>query len=306
MRVAVTGASGMLGRFVVEEVAKDYHVVPLDLVSRPGRPAIVADVLDTNALTQALVGCDAVIHLAAIDQARTAPEHEFFGTNALGSWNVLMVAERLGLRRAVLCSSVAALGLRPEAPPVTLPIPIDHPLRPVTAYGISKQVAETVAAGFVRRGKLQVICLRPALVTFPHQVAEWATVAAEADGALPPSDVPPLADRLLEPLPLTCAYVGPEDAARAFTAALRADVGGFATFYVTAEDTMSGRPTVELLADRLGTRPPVTRPALFSRLSQASPFDLDPTLRGLGWSPHDRWADIVARYSRLASHGAPE
>lgn len=302
MRVAITGASGMLGRFVVEDVAKDHDVVALDLVSCPGHSTILVDVLDLDALTQALAGCDAVIHLAAVDQARNAPEHEFFATNALGSWNILMVAERLGVRRAVLCSSVAALGLRPGAPPLSLPIPVDHPLRPITAYGISKQVAETVAAGFVQRGKLQVVCLRPALVAFPHQVAEWATVAAEADGAPPPRGVPFLAERVLEPLPLTGAYVGPEDAARAFTASLQADVDGLATFYVTAQDTMSGRPTIELLADRLGARPPITRPAVFGRLNQASPFDLDPTLHALGWSPRDRWADVVARYGNLASH----
>lgn len=309
MRVAVTGASGMLGRFVVEEIARDHEIVALDLVPHPSRPSIVVDVLDANALIQGLEGCDAVIHLAAIDQARTASEHQFFETNVLGSWNVLLAAERLGLHRAVLCSSVAALGLRPAAPPVSLPIPVDHPLRPITAYGISKQMAEVVAAGFVRRGKLHVVCLRLALVTFPHQVAEWATVAAEADGAPVPAEILLVADRVLEPLPLTYAYVGPDDAARAFTASLQADVDGFATFYVTAEDTMSSKPTVEIMADRLGARPPITRAALFNGLSQASPFDLEPTLRTLKWSSRERWAGLVGRYGRFVERedgvGAP-
>lgn len=281
----------MLGRFVTAAVADRHEVVPMDVV--PGREAGVTpvDVLDLEGLTRAMKGCEAVIHLAALDQARAAPDGAFFHTNALGTWNVLMTAERLGLERAVICSSVAALGLAPGTPPESLPIPVHHPLRPVSAYGISKQVSEAVAAGFARRGRLKVACLRPALVTFPHQVAGWA---AAADGM--PSSTGPGSRAAPEPLPLTYAYVGPEDAGRAFAAALDAPIAGFTICYVTAADTLSRRPTLDVLAERMAARSPVTHPTLFAAMPGASPFDLEPTHRFLAWRPRDTWADVVARH----------
>ena len=142
------------------------------------------------------------------------------------------------------------------------------------------------------------ICLRPALITFPHQVAEWAVVAAEADGLVPPAGLRPVPERVLEPLPLTCAYVSPDDAGRAFAAALTASLDGMAIAFVTAADTMSARPTMDMIADRLRTSPPLLRAELYAALEEATPYDLDPTAALLGWRPRDRWAAVVDRYGR--------
>ena len=295
MRVAVTGAAGMLGGFVVRALASEHEVVEIDRVPSPGRHVVLLDVLDLDAVRSAIRGCEAVVHLAAIDQARAAPDEEVLTVNVQGTSTVFLAAEAEGVRRVVHCSSVAALGLSSDWPPLSLPVPIDHPLRPVSAYGLSKHAGEVIAAAFARRG-LEVACLRPALITFPHQVAEWAAVAAEADGRAPPPGLRPVPRRVLEPLPLTCAYVSPDDAGRAFAAALRAEFRGPLIAYVTALDTMSARPTADLFADRLRTEPPVTRPELFAALPHATPYDLEPSLRLLGWQPRDSWADVVARY----------
>ena len=240
-----------------------------------------------------MAGCDAVIHLAGLDQVQVSPDHAFFATNAAGSFNVLAAAERLGMTRAVLCSSVAALGLRAGTAPLTLPIPVDFPPCPVSAYGISKLAAEIAAAGIARRGRLTVVCLRPALVIFPHHAAGWARVTAVADGAPPGADLP-MAEAP-EPLPLTRAFVGPEDAARAFVAAVTASVSGMEIFFVTAEDTMTAHPTIATLAATMGAQPEIADAALYGRNPRASPFDLRPTQRRLGWHPRDGWAELIAR-----------
>ncbi len=295
MKVAITGASGMLGRFVARAVAREHDVVALDLAANPDRPSTPVDVGDFEGVKRAMTGCDAVIHLAALDQARPASEQQFFAVNAVGAWNVLLAAEELGMRRAVLCSSVAALGLRVGAPPQSLPIPVDHEKTPVSAYGASKQATELAGECFARRGKLTVTCLRPALVTFPHQIPEWVVVAAEADGLPPPAGAPAVLERVQESLPLTCAWVAPEDAAEAFLAALTADLPPFSAFFVTAADTMSSRATPIMVADRLAANPPITRPALYQTLPQASLYDLEPARAALGWTPKLRWGDMVAR-----------
>ncbi len=296
MRVAVTGASGLLGGFVVAALA-GHDVVALDRVACPAHRTVLVDMLDRAGLAAAMADCEAVIHLAAIDGARTASEDDFYQVNVMGTWNVLATAERLGLRRAVVCSSVAALGLRPGAPPQALPIGIDHPMRPTGAYGLSKQAVETLAAGFAARGRLGIACLRPALIPFPHQMAEWAHVAAEADGQPPPPGVPPVAARVLEPLPLTRAYVGPHDAARAFAAALDARIDGLCRCYLTAADTMSVQPTTAIIAAAFGAQPPLAQPDIFAQAPNATPFDLAPARLALGWQPRDRWPDLVARHA---------
>ena len=288
MRVAVTGSSGQLGRFVMAAVRQQHEAVPIDVVPLDGHDTRLADVLDPGALERAMAGCEAVIHLAAIDAARQATEQAFFETNVMGTWNVLSTAERLGMRLAVLCSSVSALGLRAGLPPDSLPIRVDHPLRPVSAYGLSKQAGETLAAAFGRRGKLPVVVLRPSLVIFPHHAAAWAHAAAEMDGLAAPG---PAVAAAPEAVPLTCSYIGVQDCARAFAAALRLE-GSAGPFYLTADDTMSSRPTREMLADRFGTPSAVTNPALYEADPRASPFDLQPTLAALGWRPQDRWTDI--------------
>jgi UDP-glucose 4-epimerase len=306
VKVAVTGSSGGLGRFVVAELAREHDVVPIDRAPHPAHDTRVVDILDRDGVAAALSGCESAVHLAAIDQAREASEDDFFRTNVLGAWNVLAAAEVLGLRRAVVCSSVAALGLRPEAPPEALPIATDHPLRPVTAYGLSKQASEAIAAGFSRRGRLAVACLRPALITFPHLVPEFARAAAASDGDLEPPGLPPPPVPAAEPLPLTRAWVGPEDCARAFAAALRAETADAAPLFVTADDTLSSRPTAALFRETFGVEPPLARPDLYNAVPEATPFDLEPTRAALGWQPRDRWADVVgqavAEYRRSEAH----
>ena len=96
--------------------------------------------------------------------AVNASEEQFFHTNVQGLWNVLDAAATAGVRRTVVCSSVAAYNISRENPPRSLPVDVDHPLAPVTAYGLSKQVGEVVAKSFAQAGSMQLCCLRPALV----------------------------------------------------------------------------------------------------------------------------------------------
>jgi UDP-glucose 4-epimerase len=282
---------------VVAELQQRRRVIEIDLVAAPDRRTLVADILDLPALTAAFAGADAVVHLAAVDGARTASEEAFIGTNVLGCWNVLKAAEQNGIRKMVLCSSVSAIGLGPGSPPARLPVPVDHPKAPVSAYGISKQAGEMLAEAFVRRGAMDVICLRPCFIMFPHLIAEVAQLTAASDGVAAPAGLVRSGVPMNEPLTPTRSFVSPEDAARAFSAALDTDLPGFSAFFVAGADTCSVRPTCDLAEAVWGVRPPVDDPALYTRLPRGSMFDIGPTRAALGWSPRDRWADILARCS---------
>jgi UDP-glucose 4-epimerase len=293
--VAVTGASGLFGRSVVAEVSRRHRVIPIDLVAGPDGDTRLVDMLDLPALTDAFAGADAVVHLAALDGARTASEEAFISTNTLGCWNALKAAEQNGIRKMVLCSSISAIGLGPDSPPVCLPVPVDHPKIPISAYGISKQAGEVLAEAFVRRGAMDVICLRPCFIMFPHLVAEVAERVAASDGVPPPIGLVRSAVPMNEELTPTRSFVSPQDAARAFAMALDTDLPGFSAFFVAGADTCSSQPTVELVQAVFGANPPVRDPALFARSPRAGVFDIAPTRAALGWSPEDCWADVVER-----------
>jgi nucleoside-diphosphate-sugar epimerase len=300
--VLVTGGSGLLGRYVTAEVARHTKISVLDLSPPAGDvPFHRADITDREAVATAMAGHDAVIHLAALDQAVAAPEHRFFNINVMGLWNVLEAAEAAGVRRAVICSSVAAVALSRAHPPRYLPVDIAHPCNPTVAYGLSKQVGETIGRMFARRGGLTVCALRPTWVVHPEFAYDIARKVAAEDGGPPP---PPATHASWrndhEPLIPSRTFVTPDDAARAFRLALEAETGPFDAFFVTARDSFSPRPTVEVVRRSFGVDAEIRDPDLFERDPRASLYEIGRSRELLGWEPQERWADLMARVLKQA------
>ncbi len=295
-RVAVTGGSGRLGRHVVEACAAAAEVTVLDIAAPPEDVRHAeCDVRDIDAVRAGLGGCEAVIHLAALDDGIVPEEEAYIDVNLRGTWNVLQAAEEAGVRRVVIASSVAAVGIGPEHPPAALPMPVETELLPRQSYGLTKKVCEEMARAFVRRGSLEVICLRPCLVAQPDITWSMAAIAASTDGTAPPPRASnPAWRELREPLGMTRAFVSPGDAARAFRAALEVGDLAFGIFWVTGPDTCSALATAEVIERESGGAPRIADAALYRRLPTASAFDLEPARRVLGWTPQDRWADHLA------------
>ena len=237
-----------MGRYVRSAlVAQDFDVRNFDKVScRSDIDQVQADILDRKRLESAMIDRDMVIHLAALDAAVPATEQAFFEINVQGTWNVLEAAEKTGVQRVVLCSSVAALGIGDQNLPDYLPIDEKHPCRPRQAYGLSKQVAETVGQCFARRGHVTVVCLRPAFVVFPDLVIATALALSEQDGVKWPYDLPQDSDGLNEPLTATRSFIAPEDAADSFVAAARSNLSSsWQLYFAVAPWSMSQQPTLE-------------------------------------------------------------
>jgi len=286
--VLVTGGSGRFGRFVVAALQPHYRVSTLDRPHALPAPDVPADILDLPTLERAMRGQDAVVHLAAIDAAVPAPPAIIFDTNVRGTWNVLEAAQRHGIRRIVLCSSVSALGVdytNPGMPPQYLPIDEAHPLRPTQPYGLSKQLVEDIGRSFARRGPMVVTCVRPAWIMFPDTL-RW--LAGHLRSTPDPGPAP-------EPLPLLRSYVAPEDAARAVRLALERPGPAFATYFLTAGDTFEPRSTLEHLRDVYGSLPEIRDPERYRHDPHASAYDTRRAQEELGWTPSGRWPDLVAR-----------
>ncbi|MDE0973600.1 MAG: NAD(P)-dependent oxidoreductase [Candidatus Nanopelagicales bacterium] len=110
-RILVTGGSGFLGSHVADELVKQgQEVVVLDLEppASGDRRFILADIRDAQAVNEAMMGCHAVFHCAAIadlDKAREFPRLAL-EVNVLGTLTALEAAGAAGVQRFMFASSV--------------------------------------------------------------------------------------------------------------------------------------------------------------------------------------------------------
>ncbi len=294
-RVIVTGGGGLLGRFVVDALIGDCAVSVLD-IARPRQdvPFFETDILDLGAVRAALAGQDAAIHLAGIDDGNAAHDRDYFATNVQGAWNVFHAAEEAGLRKLVVASSIAALGIGYGRMPDYLPVDEAHPLHNTGSYGHSKEAIETLARHVVRRGRLDIVCLRPTLILRPEREA-----AILAQLELPDPDSGPLGADGTTPygaLSATRSYVRSQDAARGFRLALDHDGAGFEVFNLGAVDSIGRVATLERLSAVYGRLPELRDAARYARDPFASVLDTSRARDRLGWEPEGDWTSVVAEH----------
>ena len=310
-RVVVTGGSGLLGRFVVDGLRGVCAVSVLDIVTpQQDVPYFEADILDLDAVRAALTGQEAVIHLAGIDDGNASHDRDYFETNVQGAWNLFHAAEEAGLRRLVVASSIAALGIGYDRMPDYLPVDEAHPLRNTGTYGHSKEAIETAARHFVRRGRLDIVCLRPTLIVRPEREAAILAQLALPDPDRDPPEGAVSADGGANggaqgtapygALSATRSYVRSQDAARCFRMALDHDGAGFEVFNVSAVDSIGRLETLERLTAVYGRLPEVRDSTHYARDPFASVLDIRKTRDRLGWEPEGDWTSIVAQHGGIA------
>lgn len=151
LKIALTGATGFVGRAVVSDVmAKSFQVSAL--VRDPARAELNSNVrqvqgdLQNSAALDALTrNADVVIHLAGVIGALS--RNDFFAANEEGSLAVAEAAARNGVARFVHISSLAAR--EPE----------------LSMYGASKRAGEAAVEKF--NSRMSVVILRPPAVYGP-------------------------------------------------------------------------------------------------------------------------------------------
>ena len=93
MKIALTGAMGLVGRYTSAELARAGHQV-VALTHHPSQdcafPQKVVDITDFPAVREAVRGCDAVIHLAAIPHPAGDKDSSVMHTNVIGDYNVVL------------------------------------------------------------------------------------------------------------------------------------------------------------------------------------------------------------------------
>jgi len=160
MRVMISGATGFVGSHTAVALLRAGHEVRC-LVRDPaklervfaahGRPApehVVGDIADAATVKQALTGCEAAVHAAAVVAMQASRAREVLETNALGVENVVGGAVDAGLTSVVYVSSVGAMFV-PDGPRLTQDAPVVSGENP---YARSKSDAERTVRALQERG----------------------------------------------------------------------------------------------------------------------------------------------------------
>ena len=159
MTVLVTGASGFLGRHLVDGLLRrEYVVRTLSRSHGSGLPPQVehfqGDIKDVTLLEASMAGVETVYHAAAMVPG-SGSDTQIWETNVTGTRSVAQTCLRAGVRRLVLVSSVAVY----KAPLPDL-VSDSAPVGGGTIYSRSKAMAEIVATD-ICRGRLEFVIARP-------------------------------------------------------------------------------------------------------------------------------------------------
>src|SRR5215467_8968177 len=165
MLLAVTGATGFIGQYLLRELPKRGYRLRVLLRQPPSMPmpcasAVIGDLARPRNMSAALEGVDAVIHSAGFTHGMSGvPEHDYRLLNTEATISLARAARRAGAKRFVFLSSIRAQS-GPTAEAVLTET--DDP-NPTDAYGRSKLAAERGLAEL----DLDWVSLRAALVYGP-------------------------------------------------------------------------------------------------------------------------------------------
>jgi len=190
MRVLVTGG-GRLGAHLTRDFLVHGHAVvnadrrPLPASEAPSEGSDYryrdTDLGDIGQVAGALTGCDPVVHLGAIPVPYGHADEVVFTQNTRATFAVLQADNLLGVRTAVLASSLATLGMALGPQPAPLwyaPVDEAHPLLPADPYALGKEVDERIGETFHRQTGMSVVAHRFHWVAQPEEAVAAASGTA--------------------------------------------------------------------------------------------------------------------------------
>ena len=174
MKILVTGADGFIGSHLTERLVNNGHAIRafvlynsfnswgwLDHVPQQihdNLEIFSGDIRDPHGVKEAMTGCDAVLHLAAliaIPYSYHSPD-TYVDTNVKGTLNILQAARELDVKKIIHTSTSEVYGTARF-----VPITEEHPLQAQSPYSATKIAADQLAYSFYAAFNLPVVTIRP-------------------------------------------------------------------------------------------------------------------------------------------------
>lgn len=145
MKIFLTGGSGFIGGYLVEQLVKDGHnltclVQPTSNISKlheHGVSTVEGTITDKESMRKAMKDVDMVAHFAAIYEIGKVDEKKMYNVNVNGTQNVFDLVGELEVPKSVYCSTEVVLGHQDKVLTETT----EHPGRFLSYYEETKYLA---------------------------------------------------------------------------------------------------------------------------------------------------------------------
>ena len=179
MTIALTGASGFVGRALLPRLAAAYPGAHLRVLVMPGDPlaaglgglvpggleTVDGDVTAAETVRRLVAGATLVLHLAGLISYWRLEIARLRAVNVDGTRNVVEACARAGVERLLHVSSVGAIGFRSDGTPADEDEPFNWP--DSLPYMTTKRAGQQVVEDAVRAGRLDAVIVNPASVMGP-------------------------------------------------------------------------------------------------------------------------------------------
>ena len=267
-----------MARYLAPVLAREHAILLYDK-QHPQQsqfPYMKGKVTDRIKLSEAFRDADAVIHLAALRSRYNHLPMKVMETNILGTFCVLEVARREGVKKLIFSSSDAVLGIAQsvtEFAPEYVPIDEKHPLKPQDPYGISKMLGEEMCRFYAEGYGIDIIALRFSNIFCPGDEQKYLADAKD-----------PSARRKS-----LWAWVHVEDAVYAIVCALVSNLKGYDVFYIVAEEVCLSNPNMPNMLATYFPKTPIRRPLS----GKESLFDCSKAKHKLGFQLRSRFREVM-------------
>ena len=273
MRVLVTGGTGIIGRYVVQEFAQaGYEVTNIGRSTGAHLPCrhLRADLTNAGDVYEALAmsKAEAVVHMGAWSNWGLVPHTRTYGDNVQGTFNLFQACADLGVRRIISASSAQVYGFE-RHPPLYVPVDEAHPLRPLNPYALAKIANERAAEYFVANHGLTILSFR--------------IMAARAPARLP-AEIAQLAERPETGTFLLWTRHDARDCARACRLAVEAADVPPGPYNITGTVVLA-EPVADLVRRHFGARTEIRQPLP----DQASPLSCAKAEKAFGYRSIYPW-----------------